>query len=254
MPAPPAAPDSDSAPPNWAWLAEQAAAVRAPLLPAQLAQLQEYLRLLREWNARFNLTAIEQPAAVLAKHFLDSLTCALVEDFPARRTLLDVGSGAGFPGLVLKIAFPALEVVLLDSIAKRARFLRRVIAELALPSVTVVEARAEEAGRPGHTPLLREQFEVVTARAVARAAVLAEWMAPFACVGGALLLMKGPAVQEELAAAARAFRLLGCGPPETRVFVLPGTDAGRCLVRIPKVRPTPARYPRPTPEARRDPL
>jgi 16S rRNA (guanine527-N7)-methyltransferase len=220
----------------------------------QVAQFQEYLALLCEWNRRFNLTAIQRPEEVLTKHFLDSLTCATAFDLPAATSLLDVGSGAGFPGLVLAIAFPHLHVTVLDSIAKRAGFLRRTVEALGLEEVRVVHARVEEVARPGGDPPLRERFDVATARAVARINVLAEWLAPCVRVGGSVLFMKGPQIEEELSEASLALRTLGLGDPQVRKFVLPGTDAGRALVTVPKVRPTPPLYPRTTAEARRRPL
>lgn len=243
------------APPNaWIQLRLEAAQFGVVLDDGQMAQLGDYLALLCEWNQRFNLTAIERPEEVLAKHFLDSLTCATAIDLRACNSLLDIGSGAGFPGLVLAIAFPHLHVTVLDSIAKRAGFLRRVAESLALPDVRVVHARAEEVGRPGGDPPLRERFDLVTARAVARINVLVEWLAPCARVGGSVLFMKGPQIEDELADAARALQTLGLGEAQVRKLVLPGTEAGRALVKVPKVRPTPSQYPRSTAESRRHPL
>ena len=245
----------DFAPPEaWSQLRENAARFGVTLEEEQILRLQKYLALLCEWNQRFNLTAIEHPEEVLTKHFLDSLTCALAVDLHGCNSLLDIGSGAGFPGLVLAVAFPHLHVTALDSIAKRAGFLRRTAEALDLENVRVVHARAEEVGRPGGDPPLRERFDLVTARAVARMNVLAEWLAPCARVGGSVLFMKGPQIEEELADASRALQTLGLGEPRVRKLVLPGTEAGRALVVLPKLRPTPPLYPRSTPEARRRPL
>lgn len=222
-----------------------------PLAPVQVGQLQEFRALLCEWNRRMNLTAIERPEDVLVKHFLDSLTCGLVVDLPAARSLLDVGTGAGFPGLVLKIAAPRVEVTLLDSLRKRLDFLDRVIASLALTGVYTVHARAEDAGHdPGH----RERYDVVVARAVAPLNVLAEWTLPFARVGGCVVAMKGPQPEVEAADAAGAVRSLGGRMGVVRELRLPLVDAGRSLVRLEKVRPSPAVYPRPPGSARRRPL
>jgi 16S rRNA (guanine527-N7)-methyltransferase len=257
----------DAAPPDWDRFAGRAGSFGVLLTPAQTGQLQRYLELLCEWNRKFNLTAIERPEEILDKHFLDSLSCALAISFPAAGSLIDVGSGAGFPGLVLKIAFPHLELVLLDALEKRLRFLDRVVEELELAGVRTLHARAEDAAgalppaykrksprpRPAG-PLLREQFDVVTARAVARLNVLVEWLLPFARVGGSVVAMKGPDVAEEVAEARPAIELLGGGPAVAHPLVLPGTDLGRSLVRIPKLKPTPRAYPRLPGTARKAPL
>jgi 16S rRNA (guanine527-N7)-methyltransferase len=250
----------EEAAPDWSRLIQGAESFGVALDAAQVEALQLYLRRLREWNARFNLTAIQDPDEILVKHFLDSLSCALVFDFQEARSLVDVGTGAGFPGLVLKIAYPHLDVVLLDAVQKRLNFLQHVADELGLKQLRTVHARAEDAAtstpRPGTptTPRLREQFDVVTARAVSRLAVLAEWTVPFARVGGAVLAMKGPEPAEEVQEAERALKLLGAGSPVVRELQLPGTDLGRSLIRIPKVRPTPRTYPRPPGTAREAPL
>jgi 16S rRNA (guanine527-N7)-methyltransferase len=211
------------------------------LTEAQLRACQRYLDLLLEWNQRFNLTAIEAPEQVIDKHFLDSLSCSLVLDLSPGRRLIDVGTGAGFPGLVLKIAFPGLEVLLLDAVEKRLRFLERVIAELRLTGIGTRHARAEDAGRAAD---LREQFDVATARAVARLSTLAEYCLPFVRTGGSFLAQKGPLVADEVTEARAALRLLGAGEPSVRSLVLPGTDIGRSLVHVPKIAPTPRVYPR----------
>jgi 16S rRNA (guanine527-N7)-methyltransferase len=179
--------------------------------------------------------------------------------------LIDVGTGAGFPGLVLKIAFPHLEVRLVDAVQKRLRFLERVIEELGLIGVSTLHARVEDlaaapaqlASRKSPGPpapsALREASDVVTARAVARLNVLAEWTLPLARVGGCVLAMKGPDVADEVEEAGRAIQLLGGGAPSVRDLTLP-PDLGRSLVMIPKVSATPRMYPRPPGTARKQPL
>jgi 16S rRNA (guanine527-N7)-methyltransferase len=211
------------------------------LSPSQLGEYRRYLELLLEWNQRFNLTAIEAPEQIIDKHFLDSLSCSLVFNLSPRLRLIDVGAGAGFPGLVLKIAFPGLEVLLLDALEKRLRFLDRVIAELRLTGISTRHTRAEDAG---HNAELREQFDVATARAVSRLSTLAEYCLPFVRTGGSFLAQKGPRVADEVAEARSAFRILGAGEPSVRTLVLPGTDIGRSLVSVPKIAPTPRVYPR----------
>jgi 16S rRNA (guanine527-N7)-methyltransferase len=210
-----------------------------------------YLEELTLWNQRFNLTAIEDPDEILVKHFLDSLSCATVVDLSTAGSLIDVGTGAGFPGLALKIAFPHLRLVLLDSLEKRLRFLDRLVARLGLEAVTTVHARAEDAGRD---PEWREQFEVVTARAVARLGTLSEYCLPFAAVGGVFVAQKGPEVEQELVEAAGAIGTLGGGPPTVQTLTLPGSDVRRSLVTIPKRTPTPPAYPRRPGSARKHPL
>jgi 16S rRNA (guanine527-N7)-methyltransferase len=177
--------------------------------------------------------------------------------------LIDVGSGAGFPGLVLKIAYPHLQVTLLDSLEKRLRFSERVGEALGLEGIRPVHARAEDAAAPPgrrsrrgsvQPPHLRERFDVVTARAVARLQVLVEWSLPFARVGGCFVAMKGPDVGEEVGEARKAIARLGGGEPQVRTFQLPGANVGRSLVRIDKVKPTPLDLPRPPGTARKTPL
>jgi 16S rRNA (guanine527-N7)-methyltransferase len=225
-----------------------------------LVRLQTHAALLGEWNRRFNLTAIEAPEAVIDKHFLDSLSCAAAVDLTAVRSLCDVGSGAGFPGLVLKAVFPHLEVTLLDALEKRLRFLSRVAEAAGLEGVRTLHARAEDAGaapsrrQGGPIPPggpFRQSFDLVTARAVAALPVLAEWTLPLARVGGRVLAMKGPEMGDELEAARAHIRTLGGGEPELRSLTLPGTDVRRSLIVIRKERPTPAEYPRPAGWAKR---
>jgi 16S rRNA (guanine527-N7)-methyltransferase len=218
-----------------------AAALGVPLDARQIDQLREYLHLLLEWNQRFNLTAIAAPEEVIDKHFLDSLSCALALDLAAVKRVVDVGTGAGFPGLVLRIAFPHLEVLLLDSVDKRLRFLQRVTEALGLTGVETAHARAEDAGRD---PRWRGRFDLATARAVARLNTLAEYCLPLVRSGGWFLAQKGPDVHDELAEARTALKALGGGEPSVKTFTLPGTSIGRSLVLVPKERPTPREYPR----------
>lgn len=207
----------------------------------QLGLCRRYLTLLLEWNQRLNLTAIEDPAAVIDKHFVDSLSCAAAIDFTPLRRIVDVGTGAGFPGLVLKIAFPHLELLLLDAVEKRLAFLRRVAEALSLTDVQTLHARAEDAGRDLR---YREQYDLSVSRAVARLNTLAEYCLPLTRVGGHLLAQKGPDVADELAQAAMAIRKLGGGAPRVHSLTLPGTDIGRTLLLVPKVTPTPRDLPR----------
>lgn len=240
----------DEPAPGWESLAAHARSLGVVLTEDQVAALRCYTDLLCEWNRRFNLTAVQRPHEILSKHLLDSLSCALLLDFREHQTLIDVGTGAGFPGLPLKIAYPHLKVTLLDAVQKKLRFIERVAEELGLRDVCALHARAEDAGRD---PALRERFDVVTARAVARLNVLAEWTLPLARRGGFVLAMKGPGPAGELEEAAGAIELLGGGKVDVREFVLPGTDLKRSLVRIVKAAAIPAEYPRKAGSARKRP-
>jgi len=263
-------PNAAGADPMWERLPRLAEPFRVQLDSQRLADLQHYSALLSDWSQRFNLTALTDPEQILLRHFLDSLTCARAVDLMAVGSLIDVGSGAGFPGLVLKITHPHLHVVLLDAVLKRLRFLERVVESLGLHDVQVVHGRAEDVGRPllraatgkerqprgtgAGPPCLREQFDLVTARAVARLNVLAEWTLPLAAVGGGVLAMKGPGVEGEVAEAGPAIRRLGGGKARIWEFTLPETDIGRSLVWLPKASRTPPDLPRLPGSARKAPL
>lgn len=231
---------TDPAPDLWDDFAREAACLGAPLTPQQIQQFRCYLAELAAWNQRFNLTRIIAPQEVLVKHFLDSLTCARVADLRTGR-LLDVGTGAGFPGVPLKIAFPALSIALLDSVGKKVRFVERLVGALQLEDVMLLHTRAEVAA---HRTELREQFDVVTARAVASLDRLAGWLLPFARQGGVCIAMKGPEVEQELRDSLPAIRVHGGGEPRSTTFTLPLLPVGRSLVGIPKARATPPSLPR----------
>ena len=205
--------------------------------PAAIEQLRQYYELLEETNAVMNLTAIRGEQDTARLHFLDCGT--LVRYLPEGCvSLCDVGSGAGFPGLVLKILRPELRLTMLDSLQKRVAFQRRTADALGLENVECVAGRAEEA------TALRESFDAVTSRAVARLGMLCELCLPLVKPGGVFLAMKGPDPEEELTEAARAIRLLGGGEPRVERYAIPATDAEHTAVLIPKLRPTPAAYPR----------
>jgi 16S rRNA (guanine527-N7)-methyltransferase len=250
--------------PDWNAFAAASAGFGAPLSEKQVQAFAEYLRLLREWNEKFNLTAITQPQAIVTKHFLDSLTVAGAVDLNAAKRMIDIGTGAGFPGLALKIAFPHLQVTLLDALQKRIRFLERVAEALDLKGLTFVHGRAEDAVLPkrfqvcGLKESLRERFDVVAARAVAPLDVLTEWLLPYARVGGWVVAMKGPDVVPEVTAANVGATLLGGGHINVRQLTLPAIDEegpiGRSLVTIKKEQKTPASYPRLPGSARKQPL
>jgi len=231
--------DSDEA--GLSQLAEGAAALALPLSAGQLALFQRYQDLLLAWNQRLNLTAIRDPAGIQQRHFLDSLSCARVTGDLTGRRLADVGAGAGFPGLPLKILYPELELTLVESVAKKARFLEAAVAELGLTGVTVVVDRAENVGRmTGH----RESYDWAVARAVAALPTLAEYLLPLCRVGGRMLAQKGPKAAAEVEEAAWAIKELGGGRVAVHEVQVPGLDETRVLVVAEKVTVTPEGYPR----------
>ncbi|WP_124728585.1 16S rRNA (guanine(527)-N(7))-methyltransferase RsmG [Staphylospora marina] len=233
------------------WLREEARAYGVELDDRQLGQFSMYLDMLTETNKVMNLTAITEPREVYVKHFLDSLSPAKAVNFGEVGSLIDVGTGAGFPGIPLKIAFPSLKVVLLDSLNKRVGFLREVTEKLGLEGVECVHGRAEEAAR---NPAFRERFDVATARAVARMNVLTEYVLPFVRVNGTFCAMKGAEVQEEVREAKRAFSLLGKATVRVERLELPLSMGTRHLVVVRKNAPTPKAYPRKAGTPSRQPL
>ena len=235
---------------------EFAAALRehnVELNAQQLAQYQQYYERLVAVNEHMNLTAITERDEVYLKHLYDSLTLAWA--YPELQTeelhMIDVGAGAGFPSLPLKIAFPQLQITIIDALNKRINFLRDLVKELGLEGVTVDHARAEEFGNK--TAPAREQYDVATARALARLNVLGELTLPFVKVGGVLLAMKGSAADEELAEAKKAITTLGAEIGDQIDVSLPNGDP-RSVIVIKKVKNTPKKYPRKPGDPVRKPL
>ncbi len=213
------------------------------LSPWQLQQFQDYYQELLDWNQRMNLTAITGYDEVQVKHFLDSLTVTLALTLPEAEgfRLIDVGTGAGLPGIPLKILLPRIGVVLLDSTAKKAEFLRHLKSRLQLPDIEVAVGRAEDAA---HDAKYRERFDLVLSRAVGTLPTTVELALPFCAIGGSFIAQKKGAVDAELKAAARAISLLGGQLRETRTIDLPEFTDQRRLVIIDKVSSTPDKYPR----------
>ncbi len=206
----------------------------------QINQLVKYKELLVEWNEKMNLTAITEDREVAIKHFADCLSVLKVCDLKDK-SVIDVGTGAGFPGLVLKIAVPSIKLTLLDSLNKRIKFLQAVCDELELNDVECIHLRAEEGGK---SPNLREKFDVCASRAVAQLNVLAEYDLPFVRVGGKMLALKGPAADEEIKNAEKAVKLLGGKISTVADVLLPDSSLKHRIVVIDKVKSTDKRYPR----------
>lgn len=211
------------------------------LTEEQIEQFLIYFEMLVEWNQVMNLTAITEYEEVMKKHFLDSITLIKAYDISKKATVIDVGCGAGFPGLALKIAYPQLQVTLLDSLNKRIQFLNAVIQKLGLEGVTTIHGRAEDYAKAGK---LRETFDLVVSRAVANLSTLSEYCLPFVKVGGYFIPYKSEKVADEISDAKKALSLLG-GQLEKQIeFYLPDTDYYRNLVKIKKVKVTPGKFPR----------
>lgn len=216
----------------------------------QLWQFTRYYELLVETNKVMNLTAITEPEEVAVKHFIDSLLAFDQEGF-AGKTLADVGTGAGFPGVPLKIYCPTLKVTLIDSLSKRLKFLQQVIEELQLENITCVHLRAEDAGR---NKSFREKFDIVTARAVARLSVLSEYCLPLVKKDGRFIALKGSKYAEEIEEGKAALKILGGKLLSAEPVKLPGLDDGRAIVKIAKIKITPAAYPRKAGTPEKQPL
>lgn len=206
----------------------------------QIEQFCIYYDLLMEWNQKMNLTAITEPKEVAIKHIMDSLTVLQAVEEKNSFRLIDVGTGAGFPGIPLKILRPDLDLFLLDSLKKRVHFLEVVVESLMLKGVQCLHGRAEEAARGK----MREQFDIAVSRAVARLAVLSEYLLPFVRVGGRAIALKGMRYADEMEEAKYAVHLLGGAGVEAIPVTLPELSDRRALLVMKKKRPTPKIYPR----------
>lgn len=219
------------------------------LTDKQAEQFLHYYEMLIQKNRVMNLTAITEFDDVVLKHFLDSLMICKMQDPKGR--LIDVGTGAGFPGIPLKIMYPDLNVVLLDSLNKRIQFLNELIQELGLKNIEAIHGRAEDYAKQ---KIYREQFDLCVSRAVANLSSLAEYCIPFVKIGGCFIPYKSGKIQEELESGKKAINIFGGKLEQVKEFELPGTDISRCLLQIRKVNATPYKYPRKAGVPIKDPI
>lgn len=216
-------------------------AFQVKLSDIQLKQFIRYYELLVEWNEFMNLTAITEYDEVMKKHFVDSLSLIKAFDVNKEATVIDVGTGAGFPGLALKIAYPSLKVTLLDSLNKRINFLNEVITQLGLTGIETIHGRAEDFAKPGK---LREKYDLCVSRAVANLSTLSEYCLPYVKVGGKFIPYKSEKMEEEINAAKKAISVLGGKIVKCEEFYLPNSDIYRNLIVIQKNKETPKKFPR----------
>lgn len=211
------------------------------LTAEQIQKFIRYYEMLTEWNEVMNLTAITDYDEVMKKHFIDSLSLVKAYDLSGDISVIDIGTGAGFPGLPLKIAFPNLKITLLDSLQKRVKFLNAVIEELSLTNIETIHGRAEDYAKPS---LLREKFDLCVSRAVANMTTLSEFCLPFVKVGGMFISYKSEKITEEMKQAEKAIAILGGNVKSQTEIYLPDSDIYRNLFTIEKVAACPKKYPR----------
>ncbi len=217
---------------------------------AQLKQFMTYKDMLIVWNEKMNLTAITDDREIILKHFVDCLALCSGADMSGKK-IIDVGTGAGFPGVPVKIACPDIDITLLDSLNKRITFLNELTKALGLEKTDCVHMRAEDGGNDKG---LRESFDMCISRAVANLAVLCEYCLPFVRVGGMFISMKGPDVSQEISEAEKAIKVLGGEISEIKKVSIPETDINHSLIIIKKIRSTPSKYPRKAGKVKKEPI
>ena len=230
-------------------LVEKAKLIGIEITESQAEKFYTYMCLLLEWNEKMNLTAITDPMEVIIKHFIDSITIS--KEIENGKKVIDVGTGAGFPGIPLKIVRPDISVTLLDSLNKRITFLNAVIEALGLENIETIHGRIEGLGR---NKKYREIYDYATSRAVANLAVLSEYMLPMVKVGGKCICMKGANVEEEILDAKKAVQILGGRIEKVDEFLLADTDMKRNIIVIEKENGTPGKYPRKAGVPAKEPL
>lgn len=213
-------------------------------------KLEIYGRLLKEWNDKINLTAIKDDEGIAIKHFLDCLLVSKVAEFKDSMSIIDVGTGAGFPGLVIAAAYSNVNVTLLDSTGKKLKAVQNIAEEMGVKNVKIVHSRAEDAGK---NPEFREKYDFATARAVAELRVLLEYTLPFIKKGGSFLSLKAAIAKEEIDGATKSLQTLGGKVEGTNDFTLPGGDK-RVIINIKKISQTSPKYPRPSAQIAKKPL
>ncbi len=224
--------------------------INIELKKEQIERFFQYMKLLLEWNEKINLTTITDPKDIILKHFIDSLT--IQRYIKENSYLVDVGTGAGFPGIPLKIYRKDIKVVLLDSLNKRINFLNEVCKELELENISAIHSRAEEFAK---NKKYREKFNVVTSRAVANLSTLTEYMLPLTKIGGICICMKGKEIEEELKDAKKAICVLGGTVKEKNEFFLKGEERiSRNIILLEKIKTTPSKYPRKAGMPSKEPL
>ena len=222
-------------------MSKSAEDVGLQLSKEQYEQFIIYMKLLQEWNEKINLTAIVEDEEIIKKHFIDSMKAFKRDEFKKANTLIDVGTGAGFPGLPISVMNGQLSVTLLDSLNKRINFLNTVISELGLTNVTTIHSRAEDGARNKD---LREKFDIATSRAVANMSVLSEFCLPYVKVGGNFIALKGPAVDQEIKESMNAIKLLGGEFINVCEVSIEGTELRHNLVVVKKIKECSKTYPR----------
>ena len=218
---------------------EETEKLQINITDAQIFKFYTYMNQLLEWNEKINLTAITTPKDVIIKHFIDSMT--INKYIKPNTKLIDIGTGAGFPGVLIKIIRDDSNITLMDSLNKRINFLNEVIEKNELKNINTIHARAEELAR---NKQYREQYDIATSRAVAPLNVLLEYMLPFVKIGGYCICMKGSNIDSEITNSQKALKLLNGEIETIDTFNLPGTDYGRNIILIRKTGNTPTKYPR----------